>query len=188
MTTILVTGFWPFPGAPYNPTQALVGKLARLRRPALAGITIVPHVFPTSYAAVDRELPKLIATHRPDALLMFGLAARTRFLRIETRARNALALLPDVSRARPRGRTIATGEPGCWGCHRRRGGCSARSALPACLLCSRPTPVITCAITCAGRQSLRRVRDHGSRPSSTCPSSAASRCRAAKIAVSRRTI
>jgi len=115
MTTILVTGFGPFPGAPYNPTQALVGKLARLRRPALAGITIVPHVFPTSYAAVDRELPKLIARYRPDALLMFGLAARTRFLRIETRARNALALLPDVSRARPRGRTIATGEPGVLG-------------------------------------------------------------------------
>ena len=112
MTTILVTGFGPFPGAPYNPTQALVGKLARLRRPALAGTTIVPHVFPTSYAAVDRELPKLIAAHRPDALLMFGLAARTRLLRIETRARNALALLPDVSRARPRGRTIAAGEPG----------------------------------------------------------------------------
>jgi pyroglutamyl-peptidase len=43
---------------------------------------------------------------------MFGLATRTRFLRIETRARNALALLPDVSRAKPRGRTIAAGEPG----------------------------------------------------------------------------
>ena len=71
----------------------------------------MPHVFATSYAAVDRELPRLIAKHRPDALLMFGLAPRTRFMRIETRARNALALLPDAGGAKPRGRAIAAGEP-----------------------------------------------------------------------------
>ena len=111
MTTILVTGFGPFPGAPFNPTAPLVMRLARLRRPALADVTIVPHVFATSYAAVDRELPRLIAKHRPDALLMFGLAPRTRFIRIETRARNAVALLPDAVGAKPRGRAIAAGEP-----------------------------------------------------------------------------
>ena len=111
MTTILVTGFGPFPGAPFNPTAPLVARLARLRRPALADLTIVPHVFATSYAAVDRELPQLIAKHRPDALLMFGLAPRTRFIRIETRARNVLALLPDAGGAQPRGHAIATGEP-----------------------------------------------------------------------------
>ena len=61
MTTILVTGFGPFPGAPFNPTGPLVQRLARVRRPALADVTIVPHVFATSYAAVDRELPALIA-------------------------------------------------------------------------------------------------------------------------------
>jgi pyroglutamyl-peptidase len=111
MTTILLTGFGPFPGAPFNPTAPLVKRLARLRRPALADITIVPHVFATSYAAVDRELPRLLAKHRPDALLMFGLAPRTRFIRIETRARNARALLPDVSGASPRSGAIAAGEP-----------------------------------------------------------------------------
>lgn len=111
MTTILLTGFGPFPGAPFNPTGPLVKRLARLRRPALAGVTIVPHIFATSYEAVDRELPKLIARHRPDALLMFGLAPRTRFIRIETRARNALALLPDVGGASPRGGAIALGQP-----------------------------------------------------------------------------
>ena len=36
MTTILITGFGPFPGAPVNPTTPLVRHLARLRRPALA--------------------------------------------------------------------------------------------------------------------------------------------------------
>ena len=36
--TILVTGFGPFPGAPFNPTGPLVERLARLRRPALADV------------------------------------------------------------------------------------------------------------------------------------------------------
>ena len=76
--TILVTGFGPFPGAPFNPTGPLVERLARLRRLALANEKFVLHIFPTSYAAVDRDLPKLIARHRPDALLMFGLAPRAR--------------------------------------------------------------------------------------------------------------
>lgn len=109
--TILVTGFGPFPGAPFNPTGPLVKRLARLRRPALADVKIVPHIFPTSYAAVDRDLPKLIARHKPDALLMFGFATRTRHLRIETRARNALALLPDAGGSSPRGRAIAANAP-----------------------------------------------------------------------------
>src|ERR1700681_4659232 len=94
--TILMTGFGPFPGAPFNPTGPLVTRLARLRRQGLAKVEIVPHIFPTSYAAVDRDLPKLIANYRPDALLMFGLATRARTLRVETRARNGLALVPDA--------------------------------------------------------------------------------------------
>jgi pyroglutamyl-peptidase len=109
--TILVTGFGPFPGAPFNPTGPLVKQLARMRRPALANVTIVPHIFATSYASVDRELPALIAKHKPDALLMFGLARRTPHLRIETRAHNALALLPDAISFSPAGPEIAAGKP-----------------------------------------------------------------------------
>ena len=111
MLTILITGFGPFPGAPFNPTGPLVTRLARLRRPALAEVKIVPHIFPTSYAAVDRDLPKLIAKYKPDALLMFGLATRARTLRIETRARNALALLPDAGGKSLKRSAIAAGKP-----------------------------------------------------------------------------
>ena len=109
MTTLLVTGFGPFPGAPFNPTTPLVRRLARLRRPGLADVRIVGHVFPTSYAAVERELPALIAKHKPDALLMFGLATRAKRIRIEARARNALALLPDVNGATVHKTKIAPG-------------------------------------------------------------------------------
>ena len=51
---LLVTGFGPFPGAPFNPTQLLVARLAKRRRPALADVDTLVHVFPTSFAAVDK--------------------------------------------------------------------------------------------------------------------------------------
>ena len=42
---ILITGFGPFPGAPYNPTQPLVARLMRLRRPAFDDVELrKPHL------------------------------------------------------------------------------------------------------------------------------------------------
>ena len=59
---VLLAGFGPFPGAPFNPSAALAKALARRRRPAFAGsMQRITHVFATSYAAVDRDLPKLFA-------------------------------------------------------------------------------------------------------------------------------
>jgi pyroglutamyl-peptidase len=105
---VLLTGFGPFPGAPYNPTQSLVARLARLRRPALDDVELASHIFPVTYAAVDRQLPEVLAKVKPDALLMFGLAARTSYLRVETRARNAVTMLwPDAANTRARKRAIA---------------------------------------------------------------------------------
>jgi pyroglutamyl-peptidase len=100
---ILITGFGPFPGAPFNPTMALVPRLVGLRRPAFGDIERNGHIFPVTYRAVDRELPELLERYRPHALLMFGLASRTPFIRIETRARNAVTTLwPDADHARVR--------------------------------------------------------------------------------------
>jgi pyroglutamyl-peptidase len=105
---ILVTGFGPFPGAPFNPTMALVARLLRLRRPALGDVERTGHIFPVTYQAVDLELPELLKQHRPHALLMFGLASRTPYVRIETRARNAVTMLwPDADHTRVRKGSIA---------------------------------------------------------------------------------
>lgn len=111
MRTILVTGFGPFPTAPFNPTEELVQRLARERPVAAADVRIVPHVFRTSYAAVDRDLPLLLRSHKPDAILMFGLAARTRYLRIETSACNAVAGTADIDRHVPTLRIIDRKQP-----------------------------------------------------------------------------
>lgn len=108
---VLFVGFGPFPGAPFNPSAVLVTALARRRRPALADVVGATHVFATSYAAVDRDLPKLFAA-TPDIILLFGVAGRRRHLCIEMRARNAIsALHPDASGHRPEQAVIALGGP-----------------------------------------------------------------------------
>lgn len=105
---ILVTGFGPFPGAPFNPTMKLVDRLMLLRRPAFDALELVSHIFHVTYATVDRELPQLLKKHQPDALLSFGLADRTPYLRIETRARNAITtIVPDADGTRMRKGAIA---------------------------------------------------------------------------------
>ena len=111
-TSVLITGFGRFPGAPFNPSRLLALAVAKRRRPAFADVRRAVHIFETSYSAVDRDLPKLIAKHKPDVLLMFGLAARTPLLRVETHARNAMSILfPDVAGYRPNERAIAPGQP-----------------------------------------------------------------------------
>lgn len=107
MTDVLITGFGPFPGMPRNPSGTIATQLAKLRRPALQHVSRASHLFPTSYAAVDRDLSKLIAKHRPKILIMFGVAGRTKFMRVETIARNRQSVLhPDVMGLTPR--TLAT--------------------------------------------------------------------------------
>jgi pyroglutamyl-peptidase len=112
MRTLLTTGFGPFRGAPVNPTEELVRALARMHLPRTK---IITHVFRTSYASVDSELPLLLRRHRPGALLMFGLAAATPHLRIETRARNVLSALPDVADVAANARMIAPGRAAALG-------------------------------------------------------------------------
>lgn len=108
--SVLLTGFGPFPGAPFNPSAELVRRLLRRPRPARNGVRIAAHVFQTRYAAIERDLPALIARHEPDVVLMCGLAARTRHLRIETRARNLISFFPDAGRVTPPRRVISRGE------------------------------------------------------------------------------
>jgi pyroglutamyl-peptidase len=108
---VIIGGFGPFPGAPFNPSGVLARRLARRRRPAFASLRRHAHVFATSYAAVDRDLPALFA-EEPEIVLLFGLAARRRHVCVETRARNAVSVLfPDARRYRPADSVIALGGP-----------------------------------------------------------------------------
>src|SRR5262249_37840218 len=79
---------------------------------AFANVRRVAHVFRVSYEAVDRELPALIAREKPQAFVMFGLAGRTKHVRIETRARNGRTrVVADADGKIPAAATIAAGAP-----------------------------------------------------------------------------
>jgi pyroglutamyl-peptidase len=144
---LLVTGFGPFPGAPYNPTEPLVDRLVRLRRPAFEGIERIGHIFPVTYHAVDLQLPALLARHEPDVLLMFGLARRTPWCRVETRARNAITQLwPDADHATILSRTIDPTAPRRASSVPTRAICCKRQKPPACPCAPRSTPGHTFAI------------------------------------------
>lgn len=112
MTTILVTGFGRFPGAPFNPTEAIVAQLLRRRRPAFADMRLAGHVFATRYDAVDRELPALLAREKPEVVVLLGVATRSDRVRLELFARNRVSVLfPDAGGARPARQTISPGAP-----------------------------------------------------------------------------
>jgi pyroglutamyl-peptidase len=112
MLTVLVAGFGPFPGAPKNPSAGLVRALLKRRRPALADVRLIGTVIPTSYAFVAREFRDLLRKHDPDAVLLFGLASRAKFMRVERRAVNAAtSLYPDFTRRKLTTRSLIAGLP-----------------------------------------------------------------------------
>lgn len=99
---VLITGFGPFPGVPVNPTERIaVGvrhRLSRLPRP----IEIVTDVVPTEWAMLA-HLPARLDRHRPDLVIMTGVAGRARSARIERSAHpHAGRHLKDAVGAKPK--------------------------------------------------------------------------------------
>jgi pyroglutamyl-peptidase len=111
--TILVTGFSAFPGAPVNPSAAIIMRLLRrhARRLRLHGIRLQTAVLPVVYDQVTRELEELVARTHPDAIVHLGLASRRKQVSVETRAVNRLTTLhPDAARRRAAARAVRAGE------------------------------------------------------------------------------
>jgi len=101
MPHVLVTGFGAFPGAPRNPTLAILdllrtrhaGRLARL------GLSLDLRVLPVRFGAVAPALEEALAEASPDLVVHLGLAGRRRHLSVELRALNRISpLRPDAGR------------------------------------------------------------------------------------------
>ena len=108
---------------------------------------------------------------------MFGLAPRAKTIRIETRARNAVSLLPDAGGA-ARASKIAAGGPSA--ITLARAGATAYLRRPALDSCAghtvRTTPGVIFAIICAGGQPSRRPESgSASRRFRPCPAGTAAR-------------
>jgi pyroglutamyl-peptidase len=110
--TILVTGFLAFPGAPVNPSAAIVMRLLQrhARRFRLHGISLQTAVLPVVYDEVTRELETLVARTHPDAIVHLGLASWRKQLSVETRAVNRITTLhPDAAKRRAAARAVRAG-------------------------------------------------------------------------------
>ncbi len=84
---LLATGFGPFPGAPSNPTQMLMEHLnAQQWHPN--GAHLFSETLPTQWSGASLALERHVQDLGPDAVVLFGLAAGARVIRIERRAQN----------------------------------------------------------------------------------------------------
>jgi pyroglutamyl-peptidase len=81
--TTLVTGFEPFGGSKVNSSELVVAALDYLEEPG-----VITEVLPTSYRRAEACIGDLLRAHRPDTLLMLGLAESTTKVRFEQVALN----------------------------------------------------------------------------------------------------
>lgn len=114
VTRALLTAFGSFPGAPVNPTMAILALVTKRhgRRLARLGVELHTAVLPVEYAGAQERALELIARARPDAALHLGLAAGRRRLSFETRALNRVgALRCDAARRRSASALVEPGGP-----------------------------------------------------------------------------
>jgi pyroglutamyl-peptidase len=109
---VLVAGFGPFPGAAKNPSGQLALHVARSRRIAASDAKVIGAVIPTVYQEVFSTFSDVLKAEKPDAVLIFGLAGSTSFMRIETRAMNvASSVYPDQAGEKPADHALIAGSP-----------------------------------------------------------------------------
>ena len=93
-----------------NPSAELARRVAASPRWRRLGIAAQPLILPTTYAALADVLGPVLADETPDAVLMIGVAGRSKQVRIERRALNRTSvLLPDAAGRRPAALTLADG-------------------------------------------------------------------------------
>jgi pyroglutamyl-peptidase len=108
-TTVLITGFGPFPGVPVNATMRLVPELAQAAARQFPGVRIATEVLATEWAAAPLRLEALLGEVAPDLVLHFGVSPRARGFEVEARARNVCTQAPDAAGIMPPGAAIRDG-------------------------------------------------------------------------------
>jgi pyroglutamyl-peptidase len=108
-TSVLITGFGPFPGVPVNATMRLVPELAEAAPRFFPGTRIAAAVLATEWLAAPRRLDSLLAEIAPDLVLHFGVSSRARGFEVEARARNACTQTADAAGAPPPGPAVREG-------------------------------------------------------------------------------
>jgi pyroglutamyl-peptidase len=93
-----------------NPSAELARRVAASPRWRRLGIAAQPLILPTTYAALADVLGPVLADETADAVLMIGVAGRSKQVRIERRALNRTSiLLPDAASRRAAALTLGGG-------------------------------------------------------------------------------
>ena len=108
---ILVTGFGPFPGVPFNASSSLVDQLAKARTRSVPRATIFSATLPTDWRKAAVESRRLVERFEPDVILHFGVSRRCTGFEVETRACNLASPFLDHAGRAPLGRTVRRGAP-----------------------------------------------------------------------------
>src|SRR5262245_8728773 len=74
-TSVIITGFGPFPGVPVNATMRLVPELVQAARQALPGVRVTSAILATEWATAPMRLDALITEADPDLIVHFGVSS-----------------------------------------------------------------------------------------------------------------
>jgi pyroglutamyl-peptidase len=108
---ILLTGFGPFPGVPFNASSTLVAHLAETPGRLVPRPSIFAATLPTDWREAAIQARRLIETVDPDVILHFGVSRRCTGFEVETQARNQASGFLDCAGHTPDGRKIRRGAP-----------------------------------------------------------------------------
>jgi pyroglutamyl-peptidase len=141
---VLVTGFGPFPGMPYNASASVAVALEDA--PGTPGVDVATAVIPVVWAAARAAARKAIARFQPHAVVHFGVSKRSSGFDIETRAFNMSGRKEDqAGMVRRENALVRAGKPiltptlpplGLVHALRKAGFPAALSEDPGCYLCN----------------------------------------------------
>lgn len=110
-TSVLLTGFGPFPGVPVNASADLVRRIVRHARRRHPAICFAVAVLPTQWTRAQERVEALHQRHRPALALHFGVASGTDVIRLEAEARNFCRSSVDAAGALPPASVLREGGP-----------------------------------------------------------------------------
>ena len=158
-STVLLTGFGPFPSVPANATSLLVPRIAEAARTAFPGIAFEVRTLPTEWAAGLAHLDELYDAIAPSVALHFGVSSRARGFEVEARGVNRRAPSFPMLRALFRVRRHSTKAGSTTWRARSRSAPSLRDcAIAGCRPSYRATPAPISATPRSIRRSTRRGR------------------------------
>jgi len=110
-STILLTGFGPFPGAARNATSTLVPRLARAARALFPEHDVVSEILPTEWVAAPERTLQLLGDSNPALVLHFGISEDTAGFELELIGRNVRTRLLDAAGTLPDSEHVIAGGP-----------------------------------------------------------------------------